>query len=128
HRGAPDGDLILLAFEDVTDREKKAELRALAARLHAVREEETTRLAREMHDELSGTLTALKMDLSLLPDRVAKDHKLFLEKLESMSGLIDSTLDRVHAIVTALRPVVLDEFGLVAAIEWQAGEFQDRWG
>jgi PAS domain S-box-containing protein len=106
----------------------RQELRALAARLQAVREKERAVLAREMHDELSGTLTALKMDLSLLPDRVAKDHKLFLEKLESMSGLIDSTLDRVHAIVTALRPVVLDEFGLVAAIEWQAGEFQDRWG
>lgn len=128
HRGAPDGDLILLAFEDVTDREKKAELRALAARLHAVREEETTRLAREIHDELSGSLTALKMDLSLLPDRVAKDHNLFLEKLRSMSELIDNTLAQVRTIVTELRPVVLDKLGLIPAIEWRAREFQERSG
>src|SRR6185436_12114032 len=127
-RGAPDGDLILLAFEDVTDREKKAELRALAARLHAVREEETTRLAREIHDELSGSLTALKMDLSLLPDRVAKDHNLFLEKLRSMSELIDDTLAQVRTIVTELRPVILDQLGLIPAIEWQAREFQERSG
>ena len=128
HRGAPDGDLILLACEDVTDREKKAELRALAARLHAVREEETTRLAREIHDELSGSLTALKMDLSLLPDRVAKDHNLFLEKLRSMSELIDNTLAQVRTIVTELRPVVLDKLGLIPAIEWRAREFQERSG
>jgi signal transduction histidine kinase len=68
------------------------------------------------------------MDLSLLPDRVAKDHKLFLEKLSSMSELIDRTLARVHTIVTELRPVVLDKLGLVAAIEWQAGEFHERSG
>jgi signal transduction histidine kinase len=67
------------------------------------------------------------MDISLLPDRVAKDHKLFSEKLSSMSGLIDHTLARVHTIVAELRPVVLD-VGLVAAIEWQTGEFQDRSG
>ena len=99
----------------------------LAARLQASREEERTQLAREIHDELSGTLTALKMDLSLLPDRAAKDHKLFSEKLSSMSGLIDHTLARVHTIVTELRPVVLD-VGLVAAIEWQTNEFQERSG
>jgi signal transduction histidine kinase len=127
-RDALDGDLILLAFEDVTDREKKAELRALAARLQNVREEERTRLAREIHDELSGSLTALKLDLSLLPDRVAQDHNLFLEKLSSMSQLIDRTLDQVHTIVAELRPVALDKLGLVAAMEWQAREFRERSG
>jgi signal transduction histidine kinase len=128
HRDDISTDLVLLAFEDVTDREKREELRALAARLHAVREEERTRLAREIHDELSGSLTALKMDLSLLPDRVAKDHNLFLEKLSSMSQLIDNTLAQVRTIVTELRPVVLDKLGLIAAIEWQAREFQERSG
>ncbi|MBI4525411.1 MAG: PAS domain S-box protein [Deltaproteobacteria bacterium] len=127
---------LVVVFRDMTA-EKRAEealhrsreeLRALAARLQAAREEERTQLARDIHDELSGTLTALKMDLSLLPDRVAKDHSLFLEKLSSMSGLVDRTLDRVHTIVTELRPAVLDKFGLVAAIEWQTGEFQDRSG
>ena len=127
-RGALGGDLILLALEDVTDREKRAELRALAARLHAVREDERTRLAREIHDELSGSLTALKLDLSLLPDRAAKDHHLFLEKLSSMSQLIDTTLAQVRTIVAELRPVALDKLGLVAAMEWQAREFHERSG
>jgi PAS domain S-box-containing protein len=111
-----------------TLRRSQEELSTLAARLQTVHEAERSVLARELHDELSGTLTALKMDLSLLPDRAAKDHNLFLEKLSSMSEHIDRTLARVHAIVTELRPVVLDKFGLVAAIEWQAGEFQDRSG
>jgi signal transduction histidine kinase len=127
-RVAPGGDLILLAFDDVTDREKRAELRALAARLLAVREDERTRLAREIHDELSGSLTALKLDLSLLPDRAAKDHHLFLEKLSSMSQLIDTTLAQVRTIVAELRPVALDKLGLVAAMEWQAREFHERSG
>ena len=127
-RHAVGDGLILLAFEDVTDRDKREELRALAARLHKVREDESRRLAREIHDELSGSLTALKMDLSLLPDRAAKDRNLFLEKLSSMSHLIDETLSRVHIIVTALRPVVLDTLGLVPAIEWQTREFQERSG
>ena len=104
------------------------QLRALSVRLQAVREEERGRLAREIHDELSGSLTALKLDLSLLPDRAAKDHKLFSDKLRSMSQLIDTTLAQVHTIVTELRPVVLDKLGLVAAMEWQAREFQERSG
>ena len=111
-----------------TLRRSRDGLRALAAERQAAHEEERRVLAREIHDELSGTLTALKMDLSLLPDRAAKDHHLLLEKLSSMSEHIDRTLARVHAIVTELRPVVLDKFGLVAAIEWQAGEFQGRSG
>ena len=127
---------LVVVFRDMTAQKQaeealyrsREELRALAARLQAAREEERTQLAREIHDELSGTLTALKMDLSLLPDRAAKDHKLFLEKLGSMSGLIDNTLAQVHTIVTELRPVVLDKLGLIPAIEWQAQEFQERSG
>lgn len=128
HRRDIGTDAILLAIEDVTDREQSAELRALAARLRTVREEERTRLAREIHDELSGTLTALKMDVSLLPGRASKDRAAFSEKLASMSQLIDTTLARVHAIVTELRPVILDKLGLLAAIEWQASQFQERSG
>jgi PAS domain S-box-containing protein len=127
---------LVVVFRDMTIqknaeealRRSREELRALAARLQAGREEERTELAREIHDELSGALTALKMDLSLLPDRVAKDRSLFLEKLRSMAGLIDRTLGRVQSIATELRPIVLDKLGLVAAIEWQASEFQERSG
>ena len=127
---------LVVVFRDVTAKRQAGEalrrseeaLRALAGRLQEVREEERTGLAREIHDELSGTLTALKMDLSLLPDRAAKDQRLFLEKLSSMSALIDHTLNRLRTTVTELRPVVLDKFGLVAAIEWQMSEFQERSG
>jgi PAS domain S-box-containing protein len=113
--------------EEALNRSRE-ELRALAARLQAAREEERTQLAREIHDELSGSLTALKMEVSLLPDRAAKDQNLFLEKLGSISGLIDRTLARVQSIATELRPVVLDRLGLVAAIEWQTRKFQERSG
>ncbi len=133
-----DGKIVglVVVFRDMTAqkqaeealRRSREELRALAARLQAAGEEERTILAREIHDELSGSLTALKMDVSLLPNRAAKSQNLFREKLNSMSGLIDRTLARVYTIVTELRPVVLDKFGLVAAIEWQTGEFQDRSG
>jgi signal transduction histidine kinase len=128
HRRTIGSELILLAFEDVTDRRRREDLRTLATRLHAAREDERTLLAREIHDELGGSLTALKMDLSLLPDRLAADHNLFLEKLNSMSQLIDTTLAQVRTIATGLRPVALDELGLVAAVEWQAREFQTRSG
>jgi two-component system sensor histidine kinase UhpB len=133
-----DGGIVglVVVFRDMTAQKQTEEalrisredLRALAVRLQASHEAERSVLAREIHDELSGSLTALKMDLSLLPDRAAKGHRPFLEKLSSMSGLIDHTLARVHAVVTELRPVVLDKLGLVAAIEWQTGEFQDRSG
>ena len=135
---ASDGEIIglVVVFRDMTAQKRveealtksREELRALAARLQVTREEEKTQLARELHDELNGTLVALKMDISLLPNRVTKDHKLFLEKLSSMSELIDRTLARVHTIVTELRPVVLDQMGLAAAIEWQTNEFQERSG
>lgn len=127
---------LVVVFRDVTAQKQTEEalhrsredLRALAARLQATHEAERSVLAREIHDELSGSLTALKMELSLLPDRAAKDHNAFLEKLCSMSGLIDRTLARVHTIVTDLRPVVLDKLGLVAAMEWKARVFQERSG
>jgi PAS domain S-box-containing protein len=106
----------------------REQLRTLATRLQAAHESEKIHLAREIHDELSGTLTALKLDLALLPNRAAKDRGLFLEKLNSMAGLIDGTLARIRTVATELRPIVLDKFGLVAAIEWQIGEFEDRSG
>jgi len=126
-----DGGIVglVVIFRDMTAQKQAEEaLHRSREELRALREEEKSQLARELHDELNGTLVALKMDLSLLPDRAATDRNLFLEKLSSMSELIDRTLARVHTIVTELRPVVLDKIGLVAAIEWQTGEFQDRSG
>jgi PAS domain S-box-containing protein len=109
-------------------RNSREQLRALSARLQNIREEERTLMAREIHDELGQSLTALKMDLSWLAKRFSKDQKTWLEKAKSMSGLIDSTIRSVRRIATQLRPGILDDLGLTAAIEWQGQEFQERTG
>lgn len=108
--------------------ESREALRALAARLQAVREEERTQLAREIHDEFSGALTALKMDLSFVSTQISSEQAASIEKIESMNRLIDSTLNSVRNVSAQLRPGVLDDLGLVAAIEWQARDFQKRFG
>ena len=106
----------------------QSQLRNLTAHLQSVREEERTLIAREMHDELGQALTAMKMDLSWLDNRLPKDQKSLLEKTKSMSKLADATLQTVKKISTELRPGLLDDLGLPAAIEWQAEEFQTRTG
>src|SRR5205807_1074210 len=89
-------------------RKSREELRALAARLQRVREEERASLARAIHDELSGALTALNMELSLLPSRVTQDlHQLLTQNTASMSEHIHHMLERVRIIATELRPAVL---------------------
>jgi PAS domain S-box-containing protein len=103
-------------------------LRALAAHLQAAREEERTRVAREIHDELGQALTGLKMDLSWLRKKLPKEHDPLREKTDSMLALMDQTIQSVRRISTELRPGVLDDLGLTAAIEWQIQEFQKRTG
>ena len=106
----------------------QAQLRALAARLISIREEERARIAREIHDELGQFLTGLKMDVTWLRKRLRKDQAPLLDKTETMRRLIDSTLQVVRRIATGMRPEILDDMGLVAAIAWQAKEFQKRMG
>ena len=103
-------------------------LRNLSMHLQSVREEERTRIAREIHDELGQALTALKIDLSWLNNKLPEERKSLLEKTGSMLKLIDSTIQTVRRISSELRPGILDDFGLAAAIEWQAEEFQNRTG
>jgi len=102
-------------------------LRALAAREQSVREEERARIAREIHDQLGQALTGLKMDLTWLNARLPA-QKGVAEKVKSMFGLIDDTIQSVRKIATLLRPEVLDQLGLAAAVGWQAREFQARTG
>ncbi len=109
-------------------RESEVQLRALAARLISVREEERSRIAREIHDELGQVLTGLKMDVMWLAKRLAGTEKQLVEKTETMCSLIDSTVHLIRRISTGLRPEILDDMGLVAAIGWQAKEFQKRMG
>ena len=109
-------------------RESQVQLRALAARLISIREEERTRIAREIHDELGQVLTGLKMDVMWLGKRLPVQQKALAEKIDGMCQLIDSTVQLVRAISSGLRPEILDEMGLLEAINWQAAEFQKRMG
>ena len=114
----------------VEERLKQSEekLRRLAAYLVSVREEERTHIAREIHDELGQVLTGLKMDVSWLAQRLDAKQKALLGKTQSMCGLIDSAIGTVRKIASGLRPEILDQMGLVAAINWQAKDFQKRTG
>ncbi|MDE3084893.1 MAG: response regulator [Verrucomicrobiota bacterium] len=109
-------------------RRSHEQLRALTAYLQYVREEERTRIAREVHDELGQALTGLKMDLSWLAHRLAKNGRSLQQKVKNMSSHIDATIQTVRRIATELRPGILDDLGLIAAIDWQANEFQNRTG
>jgi signal transduction histidine kinase len=103
-------------------------LRALAAHLQSVREEEWARIAREFHDQLGQELTALKMDVNWIASRLPADARPLRERAEAMSKLIDTTMESVRQIVSRLRADVVDQLGLTAAITWQADEFQRRSG
>lgn len=108
--------------------QSREQLQRLTAGLLMAREEERTAIAREIHDELGQTLTALKMDVSWVGARSPDGVPALKQKLTAMAGLIDDTIGTVRRIATSLRPGVLDDLGLVAAVEWQAQEFQQRTG
>ena len=114
-----------LAGEQV--RASRQKLRALAARLQQVREEERTVIAREIHDELGQALTGLKLDIAWMRNRLKKDPEL-LGQADSIIERIDGTIGAVRRIATNLRPSVLDQLGLAAALEWQGQEFAARTG
>jgi PAS domain S-box-containing protein len=130
-----DGQVCLLHVADDITLRKRAEqaLRALSARLHSAREEEGTRIAREIHDELGGALTGLKWDLEKIDKTLngLADGLQLTEvrnRIGSMTTLIETTITTVRRIAAELRPGVLDDLGLVAAIEWQIEQFQSRSG
>ncbi len=108
--------------------ESQAQLRRLSAHLQALREEERSRIAREIHDELGQNLAGLKMGLAWLQQALSGGDAATEEKMRDMAGLIEGTVATVRRIVTELRPRILDEMGLVAAIDWQLKEFQQRTG
>jgi signal transduction histidine kinase len=106
----------------------REQLRSLAARLQSIREEERSKIAREVHDVLGQALTGIKMDATWIQTRLEENQTKLVARTKSMLALIDSTVQMVRRIATELRPGLLDNLGLVAAIEWQAGEFQARTG
>ena len=105
----------------------RQQLRALASRLQKVREEERTAIAREIHDELGQALTGLKLDIAWMKSRLPQDHTM-MTHCASIIARIDQTLNAVRRIATELRPSVLDQLGLAAALEWQGQEFEARTG
>ena len=106
----------------------REQLRNLASYLQDVREQERTRIAREIHDDFGQSLTILKMDLSWLKKQMIQNYPKVHSKIDSMFNVIDASLQTLHTVSSELRPVILDDFGLESAIEWQAEEFQSRTG
>ncbi|MEB0133758.1 histidine kinase [Actimicrobium sp. CCC2.4] len=104
----------------------REQLAELSAHIERVKEEERTRIAREIHDDLGGNLTAIKMALALLRRRLPDDPAL-TDKADYVDSLVDRTIESIHRISVDLRPSILD-FGIVAAIEWQAAEFEKQLG
>lgn len=108
--------------------ESRRRLQELSAHLQSVREEERTRIARELHDELGQVLTAFKMDVSWLGGKLPGADAPIQAKLDGMSKLIDDTLDWVRRMSSDLRPIMLDDLGLRAAVEWLLEDFSRRHG
>ena len=132
----PNPEGLFLLSVDISKRKEAEEelkksyddIRLLNAHLETIREEERTGIAREIHDELGQQLTALKIDTAWVNDKVRKSDAAVGEKLASMISLIDETVKTVRRIASDLRPGVLDDLGIIAALEWQSGEFEKRTG
>lgn len=112
-------------LESLVDSRTK-ELSQLSHRIQNIREEEKTRISREVHDELGQSMTALKMDLFQLEKKLPQDNIDLQESTKSMMNLVDATIKSVQKIAMELRPPVLDTFGLCEAIAWQAEEYEKR--
>jgi PAS domain S-box-containing protein len=119
-----------LAGIAIERKQLEEQLRALSARMELALEDERTGIAREIHDELGQALTAIKMDLAWVLRRASSGDTLtrdeLLAKMGAMSAFTDEVIGQVRRISSELRPGVLDDLGLVAAIEWQAQEFEER--
>jgi len=121
---------------DVTERKRdeeallrsQTELRALARRLQSVREEEHTRMARDIHDELGQALTALRLDLSWLGKKLPEAGAAVQRRIGAMVALTDNTIEAGRRIVAELRPPILDDLGLAPSLEWYVQHFAKRAG
>lgn len=122
-------------YRDITERKKAdeqlneslKEIRRLAAHLQDIREEERASMAREIHDELGQQLTGLKIDVTWVLKKTKEDETI-QHKLKGTVDLLDTMVKTVRKIATELRPSILDDLGLVEAMEWQGKEFEKRSG
>jgi PAS domain S-box-containing protein len=116
---------------DITERKRaKRRMQDLSAHLQTVREEEKASIAREIHDDLGGTLTALKMEAYWLAEELSaiKETEPLLKHVELMSQLTENAVNVTRRVITGLRPTILDDLGLLAALEWQAEQFRKHTG
>ncbi|MDR4507199.1 MAG: PAS domain S-box protein [Candidatus Brocadiaceae bacterium] len=109
-------------------KKSREELRALTKRIQAVREEERRNIARNIHDELGQVLTVLSFDLSRIMGLLGENQKLIIQKTKEALKHVDSAIESVQRISSELRPTILDNLGIKAAIDWQANEFQNKTG
>lgn len=124
-----DGKLLTVILRDVTERVRAQEERsAFAAAANAIREEEKARVARELHDELAQSLTALKMDTNWVRDKMLSEPQEVQRKLAEMLVLLDGAVASTRRIAADLRPLLLDDLGLGPAIEWLGATFTQRHG
>jgi len=126
-RGEPSG--LCGISTDITELKKAQEqLRRFSGRILASQEKERAAIARELHDELGQVLSALRMDAVWLNERFQEKDPHAAERTSAMCSLIDGTIDEVRALATRLRPGVLDDLGLIEALEWYISEFKKRTG
>lgn len=115
-----------LYFEELI--RSRQELRNLTAHIENLREQERTDIAREIHDVLGQSLTALRLDLSWVRKKIKPEETDLTDKISIMDGIINDIISTVRKLSTQLRPGILDDLGLPAAIEWQTDEFKKRTG
>jgi len=128
--------LIRGSIIDITERKKAQDelkqsyesIRYLTDHLQNIREQERIHIAREIHDELGQQLTVLKMDISWLNKKIADADSSVKQKLKNLTEMLNGTVKTVRRISSELRPSLLDDLGLIAAMEWQLKEFEDRSG
>jgi len=136
----PTGEIVSI-YNDITERKRAEErlkisqeqLHLLAGHLQSVREEERKHLAQEFHDQLGQTLTAIKMDLSMLHRAIADPGKelsrsVIAQGIESSQDMIDRAIAIIREILSELRPELLDQLGIVPTLEWEVERFQRKSG
>jgi PAS domain S-box-containing protein len=126
---------ILFISRDIAERrifeeklkQRTNQLRNLTSKLQSIREEERKMISREIHDELGQMLTVLKIQISLLSNKIT-GNDIIKSKFNSVEKLIDNSIESVQKISSKLRPGLLDELGLIPAIEWQTQDFMEKTG
>ena len=123
-----DGIMINITRNKLAEREiarSREQLAELSSYLQKVKEQERARIAREIHDDIGGTLAAIKCELFLCMDTTLRKSEFYQQKARSIESLVDRVIDSTRRISLDLRPGILD-CGIVAAVQWQAKEFSDR--